>query len=148
MTVKEFLQLVRRQDKAIRTCEQELKETRARAFMLSSPAFGDKVQGNHVSSLDDVVISLEQQAQKVKAKWEQYACVRNVATDLIGTETDADRKIALYRYYIMCETWPDVAAALHVSLRTAYTFHGRGLQDLAKVWPAFEEIYNKNKIVQ
>lgn len=80
MTVKEFLQSVRKQDALLRTYEQELADLRRRAYNISSPQLGDKVQGNHIASLDEVVEKLETQADKVNAAWDE----------LIKRRTDAE----------------------------------------------------------
>lgn len=52
MTVKIFLQKVRRQNEVIRMYERELKDLRIRAVNISSPTLGERVQSNHHASLD------------------------------------------------------------------------------------------------
>lgn len=44
MTVKEFLNKVRRQNSVLLTYERELSELRLRMVNISSPGFGDKVR--------------------------------------------------------------------------------------------------------
>ena len=69
MTVKEFLRAVRSQDNLLRAYEQELEDLRRRAYSISSPRLGDKIQANHLVTLDEIVAKIEQQAAKVNAAW-------------------------------------------------------------------------------
>ena len=55
MTVKEFLRSVREQDRLLRAYEQELEDLRRRAYNISSPKLGDKIQSNHLDTLDEIV---------------------------------------------------------------------------------------------
>ena len=64
MTVREFLLRVRKQNHMLLVYEQELTNLQAHASNISSPAFGDKVQGNHISSLDEIVEKIVMQADK------------------------------------------------------------------------------------
>ena len=56
MAVKEFLRSVREQDSLLRAYEQELEDLRRRAYNISSPKFGDKIQSNHLATLVNQLI--------------------------------------------------------------------------------------------
>ena len=59
MTVKEFLNDVRRQHVRVEACKERLKEIECEVISLKSPQLGDKIQSNNVKSLDEVICRLE-----------------------------------------------------------------------------------------
>lgn len=132
MTVKEFLKKVRKQNEVIRAYESELKDLRIRAVNISSPALGEKVQSNHQSSLDEIVEKIETQADKVNEAWSAFMEVRDQAVSLINSEPDEYRRCVLYRYYILCQPWEQIAVEMHFSLRWVTKLHGQALRDLEK----------------
>ena len=132
MTVKIFLQKVRRQNEVIRMYERELKDLRIRAVNISSPKMADKVQSNHQASLEDIVEKLDAQARKVNEAWQSYMEVRDQAVSLINSEPDEYRRCVIYRYYILCQPWEQIAVEMHFSLRWVTKLHGQALQDLEK----------------
>lgn len=132
MRVKIFLYKVRRKDEVIRMYERELKDLRIRAVNISSPALGERVQSNHHASLDEIVEKIESQADKVNKAWQSYMEVRDQATSLINSEPDEYRRCVLYRYYILCQPWEQIAVEMHFSLRWVMRLHGWALKDLEK----------------
>lgn len=132
MTVKIFLQKVRRQNEVIRMYERELKDLRIRAVNISSPTLGERVQSNHHASLDEIVEKIESQADKVNKAWQSYMEVRDQATSHINSEPDEYRRCVLYRYYILCQPWEQIAVEMHFSLRWVMRLHGLALKDLEK----------------
>lgn len=132
MTVKEFLNKVRRQNSVLLTYERELSELRLRMVNISSPGFGDKVQTNHLSSLDEIIEKMESQADKVNRKWDACKEMKEQAEVLIDKEPDEYRRCVLYRYYILCQSWEQIAVDMHFSLRWTMKLHGWALKDLEK----------------
>ena len=132
MTVKIFLQKVRRQNEVIRMYERELKDLRIRAVNISSPTLGDRVQSNHHASLDEIVEKIETQADKVNEAWSSFMEVRDQAVSLINSEPDEYRRCVLYRYYILWQPWEQIAVEMHFSLRWVTKLHGQALRDLEK----------------
>lgn len=132
MTVKIFLQKVRRQNEVIRAYESELKDLRIRAVNISSPTLGERVQSNHQSSLDEIVDKIESQADKVNKAWQSYMEVKDQAISLINMEQDEYRRCVIYRYYILCQSWEQIAVEMHFSLRWVMRLHGWALNDLEK----------------
>jgi hypothetical protein len=51
---------------------------------------------------------------------------------LIDKEPDECRRCVLYRYYILCQSWEQIAMDMHFSLRWITKLHGWALQDLEK----------------
>lgn len=132
MTVKEFLQGVRNQDGLLRAYEQELEDLRRRAYNISSPRLGDKIQSNHLTTLDEIVEKLERQAEKVNQAWDRLIELREKAKALIHQERDNDCRCILYRYYILGQTWEQIAVEMNYTIRWTYKLHGKALQDLEK----------------
>lgn len=94
MTVREFLLRVRKQNHMLLVYEQELTNLHAHASNISSPAFGDKVQGNHISSLDEIVEKIVMQADKVNRLWDAYIANKERAASMIGRIDDDAQKEA------------------------------------------------------
>lgn len=132
MTVREFLLRVRKQNSVLLTYERELSELRLRMVNISSPGFGDNVQTNHISSLDEIIEKMESQADKVNRNWDACKEMKEQAEALIGKEPDEYRRCVIYRYYILCQPWKRVAVEMHFSLRWVMRLHGWALNDLEK----------------
>lgn len=132
MTVKEFLRSVREQDSLLRAYEQELEDLRRRAYNISSPKFGDKIQSNHLATLDEIVDKLDSQIEKVNAAWDELIDRRDMAKSLINTVEDESIRCVLYRYYILIQTWEQIAVEMNYTIRWVYKLHGKALQDLEK----------------
>ena len=131
--VKEFLRSVREQDRLLRAYEQELEDLRRRAYNISSPKLGDKIQSNHLTTLDEIVAKIEQQAAKVNAAWDELIDRRNSARFLISKVEDGNIRCVLYRYYILTHSWEQIAVDMGYALRHVYRLHGEGLQNLEKM---------------
>lgn len=132
MTVKEFLRSVREQDSLLRAYEQELEDLRRRAYNISSPKLGDKIQSNHLATLDEIVDKLDSQIEKVNAAWDELIDRRDMAKALINTVEDESIRCVLYRYYILIQTWEQIAVEMNYTIRWVYKLHGKALQDLEK----------------
>lgn len=132
MTVKEFLRSVREQDSLLRAYKQELEDLRRRAYNISSPKLGDKIQSNHLATLDEIVAKIEQQAAKVNAAWDELIDKRDQAKALINKVDDESIRCVLYRYYILIQTWEQIAVEMNYTIRWVYKLHGKALQDLEK----------------
>lgn len=132
MTVKEFLRSVREQDRLLRAYEQELEDLRRRAYNLSSPKLGDKIQSNHLATLDEIVDKLDSQIEKVNAAWDELIDKRDKAKALIDKVEDESGRCVLYRYYILGQTWELIAVETNYTIRWVYKLHGKTLQDLEK----------------
>lgn len=132
MTVREFLLRVRKQNSVLLTYERELSELRLRMVNISSPGFGDNVQTNHISSLDEIIEKMESQADKVNRNWDACKEMKEQAEALIDKEPDEYRRCVIYRYYILCQPWEQVAVGMHFSLRWVTKLHGQALRDLEK----------------
>ena len=131
--VKEFLRSVREQDRLLRAYEQVLEDLRRRAYNISSPKLGDKIQSNHLTTLDEIVAKIEQQAAKVNAAWDELIDRRNSARFLISKVEDGNIRCVLYRYYILTHSWEQIAVDMGYALRHVYRLHGEGLQNLEKM---------------
>lgn len=132
MAVKEFLRSVREQDSLLRAYEQELEDLRRRAYNISSPKLGDKIQSNHLATLDEIVDKLDSQIEKVNAAWDELIDKRDNAKALIDKVEDKSARCVLYRYYILIQAWEQIAVEMNYTIRWVYKLHGKALQDLEK----------------
>lgn len=132
MAVKEFLRSAREQDRLLRAYEQELEDLRRRAYNISSPKLGDKIQSNHLATLDEIVDKLDSQIEKVNAAWDELIDKRDNAKALIDKVEDKSARCVLYRYYILIQAWEQIAVEMNYTIRWVYKLHGEALQDLEK----------------
>jgi phage-related minor tail protein len=132
MAVKEFLRSVREQDRLLRAYEQELEDLRRRAYNISSPKLGDKIQSNHLATLDEIVDKLDSQIEKVNAARDELIDKRDNAKALIDKVEDKSARCVLYRYYILIQAWEQIAVEMNYTIRWVYKLHGKALQDLEK----------------
>lgn len=140
MTVKEFLRSVRSQDNLLRAYEQELEDLRHRTYSVSSPRLGDKIQANHLVTLDEIVAKIEQQAEKVNAARDELIDKRDQAKALIDKVDDESSRCVLYRYYILIQTWEQIAVDMNYTIRRIYQLHGQALKNLEKDFTKFHYI--------
>ena len=130
MTVKEFLNSVRRQHARVETCKERLKEIECEVISLKSPQLGDKIQSNNVKSLDEVICRLELKRAETSREFVRLMDMQDKAEMLISYEKDHDRWAVLYRRYIINQKWEEIAVQMHFDLRWVYRIHGRALHDL------------------
>lgn len=130
MTVKEFLNDVRRQHARVEACKERLKEIECEVISLKSPQLGDKIQSNSVKSLDEVICGLELKRAETSREFIRLMDMQDKAETLISCEKDHDRWSVLYRRYILNQKWEKIAAEINLDLRWIYRLHGQGLVDL------------------
>ena len=130
MTVKEFLNDVRRQHARVEACKERLKEIECEVISLKSPQLGDKIQSNSVKSLDEVICRLEMKREEKSREFIRLMDMQDKAEALISCEKDHDRWTVLYRRYILNQKWEKIAVEINLDLRWIYRLHGQGLVDL------------------
>lgn len=134
MTLKEFLNEVRGHDLKVRAYERDLATVRARAYNLSSPKLGDRVQGGEYEGLAGVVDDLRRAEGQVVQALQGLGDKKREARDILAYEADGLVFSVMYDYYINCMSWEELAPIVHVTARYAQKLNGRGLQDLEKVF--------------
>ena len=90
MTVKEFLNDVRRQHVRVEACKERLKEIECEVISLKSPQLGDKIQSNNVKSLDEVICRLEMKRAETSREFIRLMDMQDKAETLISCEKDHD----------------------------------------------------------
>ena len=130
MTVKEFLNDVRRQHSRVEACKERLKEIEMEVLSIKSPQLGDKIQSNSTKSLDEVICRLEAKRAETSREFIKLMDLQDKAEVLISYEKDHDRWAVLYRRYIINQKWEEIAVQMHLDLRWIYRIHGSSLHDL------------------
>lgn len=130
MTVKEFLNDVRRQHSRVEACKERLAEIEMEVISLKSPQIGDKIQSNSTKSLDEVVSRLESKRAELMREFVKLMALQEKAEVLINTEKNHDRWTVLYRRYILNQRWEKISVQMHLNLRWIYRLHGSALHDL------------------
>lgn len=130
MTVKEFLNDVRRQHARVEACKERLKEIECEVISLKSPQLGDKIQSNNIKSLDEVICRLELKRAETSREFIRLMDMQDKAEALISCEKDHDRWTVLYRRYILNQKWEKIAVEINLDLRWIYRLHGQGLRNL------------------
>lgn len=130
MTVKEFLNDVRRQHARVEACKERLKEIECEVISLKSPQLGDKIQSNSVKSLDEVICRLELKRAETSREFIRLMDMQDKAETLISCEKNNDRWTVLYRRYILNQKWKRIAVEINLDLRWIYRLHDQGLRNL------------------
>lgn len=130
MTVKEFLNDVRRQHARVEACKEQLKEIECEVISLKSPQLGDKIQSNSVKSLDEVICRLELKRAETSREFIRLMDMQDKAETLISCEKNNDRWTVLYRRYILNQKWKRIAVEINLDLRWIYRLHDQGLRNL------------------
>ena len=130
MTVKEFLNDVRRQHARVEACKERLKEIECEVISLKSPQLGDKIQSNSVKSLDEVICRLELKRAETSREFIRLMDMQDKAETLISCEKNNGRWTVLYRRYILNQKWKRIAVEINLDLRWIYRLHDQGLRNL------------------
>lgn len=130
MTVKEFLNDVRRQHARVEACKERLKEIECEVISLKSPQLGDKIQSNNIKSLDEVICRLEMKRAETSREFIRLMDMQDKAEALISCEKNHARWTVLYRRYILNQKWEKIAVAINRDLRWIYRLHSQGLRNL------------------
>lgn len=130
MTVKEFLNDVRRQHARVEACKERLKEIECEVISLKSPQLGDKIQSNNIKSLDEVICRLEMKRAETSREFIRLMDMQDKVEALISCEKNHTRWTVLYRRYILNQKWEKIAVAIDRDLRWIYRLHGQGLRNL------------------
>lgn len=130
MNEQELLQEARRKDAKLICYEEELQMLMQRAYNISSPQFGEKVQSNKILSLENIVEEIEHQIEIVTEKWKEIAPIKEKARDIIDREKDETRFTILYSYYITLKNWDEIAKQIGKSRRQTERLHGKALLDI------------------
>lgn len=134
MTVKEFLISIRKQERYLQTLERELDRLNYEVYHLKGIQMGDKVQGNHIPDLAEIVERLEAYKTKVNDEWDSLLENRVRARALISNLTDEIQRCILNRRYIQVQSWETIAEEMHISEPQLFKLHGTALAILAKFY--------------
>lgn len=124
---KKILMKVRRQAAYVNTLEEELRQLRIEAVHLKSPRLGDAVQNNHQSDLAETVERIEEYASKVQTEVDRLIQMKLEAETLIKTDPDKARQAVLRRRYFLCQSWSEIANAMHYGKDHVFRMHRESL---------------------
>lgn len=113
MTVCNFLERVRGQRYRLSALEDELKQCRADAELISSPALSERVQSSNQKDISDLFISIEHYEQLVQKAITESLRYRARALDIIAYETDNVSYSVLLRWYILDQSWDEIMQAMN-----------------------------------
>lgn len=113
MTVKEFLETVREQNKTVTRIEEQQERTQAAMIWLSSPALGDKVQSNHQGDISDALIRLEERRTLLAKELQRLLNMKEAAEALIALEEDSTARDILTYYYVEGLEWARIAEKMN-----------------------------------
>ena len=113
MTVKDFLETVREQNKTVTRIEEQQERTQAAMIWLSSPALGDKVQSNHQGDISDALIRLEERRTLLAKELQRLLDMKAAAEALIALEEDSTARDILTYYYVEGLEWARIAEKMN-----------------------------------
>lgn len=135
MTVCSFLERVRGQRYRLSALEDELKQCRADAELISSPALTERVQSSNQKDTSDLFISIEHYEQLVQERIAESLRYRARALDIIAYETDNVSYSVLLRWYILDQSWEEIIREMHYSKSVLSDRKNESLTYLSRVIP-------------
>lgn len=135
MTVCNFLERVRGQRYRLSALEDELKQCRADAELISSPALSEQVQSSNQKDISDLFISIEHYEQLVQKAITESLRYRARALDIIAYETDNVSYSVLLRWYILDQSWDEIMQAMNYARTPLNKRKDDSLVHLSRVVP-------------
>lgn len=135
MDVCSFLERVRGQRYRLSALEDELKQCRADAELISSPALSERVQSSNQKDTSDLFISIEHYEQLVQERIAESLRYRARALDIIAYETDNVSYSVLLRWYILDQSWEEIIREMHYSKSVLSDRKNESLTYLSRVIP-------------
>lgn len=135
MTVCNFLERVRGQRYRLSALEDELKQCRADAELISFPALSERVQSSNQKDISDLFISIEHYEQLVQKAITESLRYRARALDIIAYETDNVSYSVLLRWYILDQSWDEIMQAMNYARTPLNKRKDDSLVHLSRVVP-------------
>lgn len=135
MDVCSFLERVRGQRYRLSALEDELKQCRADAELISSPALTERVQSSNQKDTSDLFISIEHYEQLVQERIAESLRYRARVLDIIAYETDNVSYSVLLRWYILDQSWEEIIREMHYSKSVLSDRKNESLTYLSRVIP-------------
>lgn len=135
MDVCSFLERVRGQRYRLSALEDELKQCRADAELISSPALSERVQSSNQKDMSDLFIAIEHYEQLVQQAIAESIMYRERALNVIFYETDNVSYSVLLRWYILDQSWDEIIREMHYSKSVLSDRKNESLTYLSRVIP-------------
>lgn len=135
MNVCSFLERVRGQRYRLSALEDELKQCRADAELISSPALSERVQSLNQKDMSDLFIAIEHYEQLVQQAIAESIIYRERALNVISYETDNVSYSVLLRWYVLDQSWDEIIREMHYSKSVLSDRKNESLTYLSRVIP-------------
>lgn len=135
MDVCSFLERVRGQRYRLSALEDELKQCRVDAELISSPALTERVQSSNQKDTSDLFISIEHYEQLVQERIAESLRYKARALDIIAYETDNVSYSVLLRWYILDQSWDEIMRAMNYARTPLNKRKDDSLVHLSRVVP-------------
>lgn len=135
MDVCGFLERVRGQRYRLSALEDELKQCKADAELISSPALSERVQSSNQKDMSDLFIAIEHYEQLVQQAIAKSIMYRERALNVISYETDNVSYSVLLRWYILDQSWEKIIREMHYSKSVLSDRKNESLTYLSRVIP-------------
>lgn len=135
MNVWDFLERVRGQRYRLSVLEDELKQCKADAELISSPALSERVQSSNQKDMSDLFIAIEHYEQLVQQAIAESIMYRERALNVISYETDNVSYSVLLRWYILDQSWEEIIREMHYSKSVLSDRKNESLTYLSRVIP-------------
>lgn len=134
MTAKEYLQQVKVKDARIRNLQRDMAALRGLMFSLgNSSVEGERVQTSpDPDKFGTLYSKIDGKERQIVESIDDLVDFKLRVTEEIGQLKD-DRYIdILYRKYVLCQSWKEIAAEKEYSIRYAQNLNGQALLEFAK----------------
>lgn len=139
-TGREYLDMLRKQQRDIWSLESECRGYRVRMIGISSPDLEhERVTGGLPKEVIDRLIKVEEYLLRINQQYDKLLDMRMEALTLLDMITDPDQRAVLREYYIRCRSLRHTAAVVHLSKSRV----GQIRQDGVEV---FSDIYKIQKL--
>lgn len=135
MDVCSFLERVRGQRYRLSALEDELKQCRADAELISSPALSERVQSSNQKDMSDLFIAIEHYEQLVQQAIAESIMYRERALNVISYETDNVSYSVLLRWYMLDQSWDEIMRAMNYARTPLNKRKDNSLVHLSRVVP-------------
>ncbi len=132
MSIKEELQELRHSQEYINARKKEIELLKQDLLFIRGIDYSKDKTGTAQTTQEDLICNLIEYEREVMHKMKELLKEQAKVKSKIFTLKNKAQQIVLYKRYILCEDWEDIARNIGYSLSHTFKVHGWALKELNK----------------
>ena len=137
MSIKEELQELRHSQEYINTRKKEIELLKQDLLFIRGIDYSKDKTGAAQTTQEDLICNLIEYEREVMHKMKELLKEQAKVKSKIFALKNKAQQIILYKRYILCEDWEDIARNIGYSLSHTFKVHGWALKELNKKYKSW-----------